>query len=82
MDDVLDAVTQIMRQVFEAPDLAVTRESSAQTIRGWDSLNHVALILGVESHFKLKFRASEIASLKNVGELTDLIARRKAALGR
>ena len=78
MKSVLEEVSQIMHKVFNLKDLNVTRESSAENIRGWDSLNHVSLIIAIEAFYKIKFKASEIAQLKNVGELVDLVESRVA----
>ncbi len=74
--DTLSQVTSVMRTVFKLPELIVSRSSTASSVRGWDSLNHVALIIAIESFYKIRFKAVEIANLKNVGELVDLIERR------
>ncbi len=34
---------------------------------------HVTLLVNIEKAFKVKFKSSEVASLKNVGELEDLL---------
>jgi acyl carrier protein len=39
----------------------------------WDSLSHVRLMLTIEKVFRVKFTASQVGSLKNVGELMDLL---------
>ena len=47
---------------------------TAKDVEGWDSLSNIRLIMSVEKQFGVKFSASEVGKLKNVGELADLIA--------
>jgi acyl carrier protein len=76
MNPTLPRVNELFREVFEDEDLRVGRETTAMDVAGWDSLMHVRLVLEVEKAFHVRFRSSEIASLKNVGDLVDLIDRR------
>ena len=45
----------------------------APQVPGWDSLNHVNVILAVEKHYNIRFKNLEILRLKNVGDLQKLI---------
>lgn len=58
--------------------ITVTRKTTAQDIEGWDSVQHVKLVLEVEKRFGVRFSISEIAYCRNVGDLEDLIARKTA----
>lgn len=77
MTDVSESTLQIFRDVFDDPDLTVTRETTADDVDNWDSMMHVSLMLAVERQFKIRFSSSEVAGLKNVGELEDLVARKR-----
>jgi acyl carrier protein len=79
MDETMARLNEVFQDVFDDDELHVTRETTAQEIEGWDSLMHVTLIVNVEKAFGVRFASAEVAALKNVGELTDLIARRTAA---
>ena len=69
----LAQLNELFQQVFDDDELAVTRDTTAGDVEGWDSLMHVTLLLNVEKRFRLKFSSSQVASLKNVGELVDII---------
>jgi acyl carrier protein len=69
----LDELTPILREVFDDDELVVTRATTASEVEGWDSLTHVTLMLRIEKRFKIRFKSSQVASLKDVGELADLI---------
>jgi acyl carrier protein len=75
----LDRVNEVFRDVFEDDELVVNPSTTAADVEGWDSLMHVTLIVAVEKAFNVKFTSSEVAALKNVGELVTLIERRNAS---
>jgi len=66
-------LTSVFHDVFENEDLVVAPGLSARDVDGWDSLNHLRLVLSVQKAFGVKFSAHEIAQLKNVGDLASLI---------
>ena len=65
----MDALTEVFREVFDDPEIALTAETTADDIEGWDSLSHVNLIMAVENRFDIRFKPKEILSFKNVGDL-------------
>lgn len=73
METTLARLTQVFRDVFDDDTLVITTGTAAGDIEGWDSLMHVTLILNVEKAFRVKFTSTQVASLKNVGELVKLI---------
>ena len=63
----------VFQKVLEENDITLTREMTAHDIEKWDSLRHVQLISEVERAFGIKFKLREVLSMKNVGDLIDLI---------
>jgi acyl carrier protein len=49
-------------------------------VDGWTSLVHIRLVVSIEKAFKLRFTAAEIAGLKNVGDMADLIHRKQTSV--
>jgi acyl carrier protein len=45
-------------------------------VEDWDSLAHINLVVAIEKRFRIKFALGELQSLKNVGDMLDLIARK------
>jgi acyl carrier protein len=64
----------VFAEVFDDEAIVLTPAMTAEDVDGWDSLNHIRLIVSVERAFNIKFSTPEIGKLKNVGELVDLIA--------
>ena len=77
-DEIQQKLTGIFRDLFDDDDLEATPDLSAKDVDEWDSLNHVRLILTVEREFKIKFAASEVTSMKNVGDMIRLISAKTA----
>jgi acyl carrier protein len=69
-------LTSVFRDVFDEDDLVLTPEITADDVDGWDSLSHIRLVLAVSKSFGVKFSASEIGGLKNVGEFVELIQKK------
>ena len=77
MDDIYARLDAIFRDIFDDETIVVTPELTASDVLEWDSLNHIRLMLSVQKAFKTRFSAAEIANLKNVGELAELIRVKK-----
>lgn len=69
-----DRVQAIFADVFDDPGFALRDEMTAADVPGWDSLNHINLIVGIETEFGVQLDGEQIASLACVGDLFDLLA--------
>jgi acyl carrier protein len=78
MDEISDELTTIFHDVFDDDTLVLRPDLTAEDVPEWDSLSHVRLILAVQRAFGAKFSAAQTASLKNVGELIELIRTKTA----
>jgi acyl carrier protein len=72
-EEVLDKVTEIIREVFDDDEIAVTDTTVAGDVNGWDSLMHITLIGTIEDEFDMKFAMKDVVGMKNVGHMVDLI---------
>jgi acyl carrier protein len=79
MDEVYRRLTPIFHDIFEDDSIAITPDTTAADVAGWDSLSHVRLMLEVQRAFQVKFSAAQISNMRNVGELAALIERKTAA---
>ena len=73
-DEVIKKIIPIFREVFENQNLEVTKNSNSDNIDGWDSLNHIYLVVAIEEAFNLKFTAEEILNWDNVGSMAEHIS--------
>ena len=77
--EIFPALTDLFRDIFDEDDLELTPATTAAEVEGWDSLSHIRMILAVEQRFGVRFSASQVSTLPNVGALVDLIATKRAA---
>ena len=79
MPDILDRLQPLFRDVLDNPTLVVTRASSGHNVPGWDSLAHINLVAETEREFGVRFALGELETLKNVGDMVDLITTKLGA---
>jgi acyl carrier protein len=66
----------IFQDVLDQPNLHLTPASNASNVEDWDSLAHISIVSAVEKHFRIKFTLAELQTLKNVGEMAELIQKK------
>ena len=77
-DQILGQITEVMRDLFDEYDGPITRDTSARDVPQWDSLAHVQLMVMVEQALRVKFTTGEIQGLSSLGDLIDLVERKKS----
>lgn len=75
-EEVFAALDEVFQDEFDDETLHVTDATVADDIDGWDSLEHIDLIIAVERRLGIKFTMGEVNGMKNVGEMADIILRR------
>lgn len=70
------ALGEIFEDFFEIGEDEFGPELTADQVEGWDSLNHVRLMLAIEQQFGVKFSINEWSGLTNIGELIALLERK------
>ena len=71
---VSDELKKVILNALKLDDFELNEETTAPDVPGWDSLNHINVILAVEKHYGIRFKNLEILRLKNVGDLQRLIS--------
>lgn len=64
---------KVILEQLDLDDFDLQDETIAPQVPGWDSLNHINIILAVEKHFGIKFKSVELLRLKSVGDLQKLV---------
>ena len=71
--ELLEAVAEILRDIFDDDTLEVTESTCSDDVEDWDSLEQINLLFAMEQRFSIKFAVAEVEGLQNVGEMVDLI---------
>lgn len=72
-EEVFVTLNEVFRDVFDDEEITVTDKTTADDIEEWDSLEHINLLAAVEQAFGIKFNMGQVVSMKNVGEMADII---------
>ncbi len=60
-----DRIKNVMAAVFEITNDEINDESSPDTIRTWDSLKHMQMVVALEEEFGIEFEDEEITEMLN-----------------
>jgi acyl carrier protein len=72
-DQIVSQAQAIFREVLDSPALVLSDELTAPKVEGWDSLNHVTLVMTLEEQFRVKFTTREVMGWRNVGQMLDCL---------
>ena len=74
--DILGRLQDIFRDFFDDETIVLQNETSPDDIEEWDSLAQVNILVICEVEFDIRFDVDEIESIKNAGDIIDLIERK------
>lgn len=55
------------------PTEEITADSSPETIKAWDSTQHLSFVLALEEQFHIQLSPEEIEQMTSVGAITRLL---------
>lgn len=64
-----DRLKKIILNELNLDEFEFSEEMLASHVPGWDSLNHMNIILAIEENYGFKFKALEILRIRNIGDL-------------
>ena len=72
---IMEKVSDIFKVVFGDDTLIINSNSNSNNVIGWDSLNHIYLIVAIEKEFNIKLTTEIIMSWEDVGAMVKHIAK-------
>lgn len=75
-----ERVRDIMADIFNLSANQISASSSPDNIEGWDSLQHLNVVLALEKEFDLQFSPEEIEQMLSVELIVDLLEEKLAAV--
>lgn len=72
-EEAYERLTKVFRDVFDDEDIVLCDETTSDDIEDWDSFEHINLVVAVEDEFSFKIPMGKIITMKNVGEMVDII---------
>ena len=73
---IYERLNVVFRDIFDDDTISVNENTTSNDIEDWDSLEHINLIVAIEQEFGIKFNMNEVTTMKNVGEMVNIIESR------
>ena len=70
---IFDQVRTAAADVLRVPPERITAASTPENIESWDSVEHLNLILALETQFGIEFEPEEIERMKSIGQIALLV---------
>ena len=75
--EIYEGLTQLFQDLFSDDSIVLNPNMTAADIDGWDSFNHLSVIVAVETQFGIKMTTREIDALKNIGDIVTTIQQKQ-----
>lgn len=73
-EEIYEQLNEVFRDVFDDDTIEVNDQTTSRDIEDWDSLEHINLIAAIETQFGMNFTMGQVVTMKNVGEMVDIIS--------
>ena len=73
-EEIYEQLNEVFRDVFDDDTIEVNDQTTSRDIEDGDSLEHINLIAAIETQFGMKFTMGQVVTMKNVGEMVDIIS--------
>jgi acyl carrier protein len=70
---IFEQVRTAAADVLQVAPEKITESTTPEHIESWDSVQHLNLILALESQFGLEFEPEEIEQMKSIGKIASLV---------
>jgi acyl carrier protein len=71
-------IKAVFAEVFQCDPAALRAESSPETVEGWDSFGHLALVEALQSAFSVSFEVGDIAQMDSLAQIERVLQKRGA----
>ena len=72
-EEVYERLNNVFREILDDDTIELQDDTTADDVDGWDSFEHINLVVGVEEEFNMKIPMGKVVTMKNVGEMVDII---------
>jgi len=72
-EEIFERLSEIFRDVLDNEHLVLQADTTSTDVDGWDSVNHINLIVAIEEAFRIQFSSSELEKMFDVRSLITAI---------
>lgn len=70
--DKIDAVKQVICSVLNCESIELSESTDIRKIDGYDSLNHIKIVLEIEEMFSINIPLSSVDSIKTISDIINI----------
>ena len=67
------SIKRVMADILNIPEMSISEETTSDNTIGWDSANHIQLIIALEEEFLIAFDASEFEAMLSFTDVLELV---------
>ena len=71
---------EIVGNILTVDPKTLNENSNAANVPQWDSLRHIEVVFAIESAYQVRFTMPEIAGLRNLGDMRQVLISKNVAL--
>jgi acyl carrier protein len=75
--EILSQIIDIISVILDENEIEINESTRLLDIDGWDSLSMIQIVVGIEKHFKIKFKSLEYNTWLLISDLIDAIESKK-----
>jgi acyl carrier protein len=70
---------ELFARILAEPVSALSDDASPITVRSWDSLRHIELVMAAEVQYGTRFETSEVVTIRTLGCMRELLRQKGIA---
>jgi len=70
----LEKLLNVVAETLNVRKHELSRHSSRDSLKEWDSLGHIILILAIEREFQYKFSIDQIEKINSIADIVDCVS--------
>jgi acyl carrier protein len=75
----VDTLYETIAVILGVDPAALTEESSPDTVASWDSVNHLNLVMALESEFEIQLSPDDALAMRSVRAIRGILRERGAS---
>ena len=72
-EQILEVIRMLVCDLFGAEPDSICLHTRREEVAGWDSLQHVNLVIDIERHFRIRLTEADVSSIETVGDLVGAV---------
>ena len=72
-----EKIRQVMADILDMEPSGIDDDTSMDNVEGWDSANHISLVLALEEEFDATFDVSEIEEMTSFYSIVETVMQKK-----